>query len=97
MKFVPKYVEIDVDKWHDRIFESVDEYHERIFAITNEPIVYSNAPFPNEGLEIEEVEDWHERMMELKGLPPMFKPFDVDAYHESLYEHFEEYHENLFA
>jgi len=47
-------------------------------------------------LEIEEVEDWHERMMELKDIPPVFKPIDVETYHERLYELVDEYHERLF-
>ena len=97
LKFEPIYETIDIDLWHNRLFESVDQYHERIFAITNEPIVYKNAPFPNEGLEVEEVDAWHERMMELKDIPPMFKPFDVEAYHESLFENIYTYHESLFA
>ena len=78
------------------MLESVDQYHERIFSIINEPIVFKNGPYPNEGLEIEEVNAWHERMWELKDLPPMFKPFDVEAYHERLFESVDDYHEKLF-
>ena len=95
-KFEPMYEVIDVEKWHDKLFESVSDYHERIFTITNEPIVFKNGKFPNEGLEIEETDAWHDRMMELKDVPPMFKTFDVSAYHERLFESEEDYHEKLF-
>ena len=85
LKFKPIYVDIDVEIWHERLLETTDEYHERIFSITNEPIVFSNAPFPNEGLEIEETDAWHERLFALKDLPPMFYPIDVETYHERLF------------
>jgi hypothetical protein len=34
-------------------------------------------------------------MMELKDIPPMLKPFDVEAYHERLFESVDDYHERL--